>query len=72
MEWEASEDIADILPGIQAPAIVIAARRYAPRSMGVASLLPNARFEVVDADIETGELDLAGIARRITTFLCED
>jgi hypothetical protein len=72
MEWEAAEDISDVLPMISAPALVLAARRFAPRSMGVASLLPNARFEVVDADVESGELDIAGIGRRMTAFFRDE
>jgi pimeloyl-ACP methyl ester carboxylesterase len=50
MEWEASEDVSQLLPAVEAPTLVLAPRRLGSRSMGVASLLPNARFEPMDAD----------------------
>lgn len=71
LEWEADEDVAELLPRIAAPALVLGSRRGGARSMGVASLMPRARFEVVDADPATGRLDTGNVAATIVRFLDE-
>jgi pimeloyl-ACP methyl ester carboxylesterase len=71
LEWEADEDVATLLPRIAAPALVLNSRRGGARSMGVASLMPHARFEVVDADPATGQLDTGDLAATIVQFFDE-
>jgi pimeloyl-ACP methyl ester carboxylesterase len=71
LEWEADEDVAELLPRIAAPALVLSSRRGGARSMGVASLMPHARFEVADADPATGQLNYGGLAATIVQFFDE-
>jgi pimeloyl-ACP methyl ester carboxylesterase len=69
MEWEAGEDVSALLSRVTAPTLALNTRRGGSRSMGVASLMPDARFEPVDTDPGTGGLDLHALGRRIAEFL---
>jgi pimeloyl-ACP methyl ester carboxylesterase len=69
MDWEASEDLSPVLPTVNAPTLVLAPRRLGSRSMGVASLLPNALFEPVDADPIDDKLNVRALGTRMTSFL---
>jgi pimeloyl-ACP methyl ester carboxylesterase len=72
LEWEAAEDASPLLPTIAVPALVINTRRFGPRSMGVASLMPDARFEPIDVDPAAGPTEFYGtVARTILAFLDE-
>ena len=69
LEWEAAADSSTILPTIEAQSLVLCTRRAGARSMGVASLLPHARFEPMDAGPATGHLDFHDVADTIARFL---
>ncbi|MEX2246027.1 MAG: alpha/beta hydrolase [Dehalococcoidia bacterium] len=69
LEWEADEDLTELLPRVIAPALVVNTRRGGPRSLGVASLLADGRFVTVDPPKGADDLDLAELARIIIEFL---
>jgi pimeloyl-ACP methyl ester carboxylesterase len=68
LDWEAGIDISDLLPLVEAPALVLNVRRGGPRSMGVAALMPHARFEPVDAPPAPEAFDAGTLAGHMLRF----
>jgi pimeloyl-ACP methyl ester carboxylesterase len=70
-EWEAGEDVSGLLPSVRLRALVLNTRRGGPLSMGVASMMPEARFTPVDANPDD-RIYFGGMGRTIASFFTDD